>query len=665
MNQKQEKKIDDITLQQLRSMAEDGVGESLAASLNLDQEDLIIWPLEQVQRNFKEFMRATSSIEIEQDNAKERIEFPADMEWPTEDDLEQMFQKSMSKIQGRQNKKKWKDNEKQFLTWIIIKYCLWKNKFCKELNDLDWRYIAQLIVGRNATQCKYKWLARSKFKLVQVPWSKEEDEALASIYMEYQKQGKHSKWSEIAKEIALRCKTQIVRQGKQCRERWINKLDPQISKGPWTKEEELTLLQLILKKGKKWSEISKIMKNTRTENSLKNRYHTIMKKERNKQPEVKEEIQQEIVDLLQQHNHNYQADNLVHLYEDIDPKELKIILQVIDRLSESTGKQIRVSTLITDQQMQQEQLYEKQQKVKQESQIDQIQQKNEEANNKQRFLDTMEKIKIDLDQQIKKLVNKQELDQNCTINLLKQILKPQENETSQLQFDQYYDQMILNFQANQVEFEVEAITNLTAQDVEDCQFGIVDFEQSNIFMIPQQYLQEVINKVHGSSTQAQVQQQQFQHQQQQQQQLLQQSQQQQQQQQQQLQQQQQQQQQLQQSQIQQQQQQQQRLTISSSLRQSIPQSQQAQPLQTSQLFLGDQFNLVNSQYDFENQQQYQQQIPVQILYPQIIYQPIGQSINLSQGLQQNYWLQQSYYQPQYYMKAQDQQFNKTNIEEPK
>lgn len=86
----------------------------------------------------------------------------------------------------------------------------------------------------------------------------------------------------MAKEIALRCKTSIVRQGKQCRERWINKLDPHISRGPWNKEEELKILKLIILKGKKWSEISKMLGNTRTENSLKNRYHTLMKKEKNK-----------------------------------------------------------------------------------------------------------------------------------------------------------------------------------------------------------------------------------------------------------------------------------------------------------------------------------------------------------------------------------------------
>lgn len=53
-------------------------------------------------------------------------------------------------------------------------------------------------------------------------------------------------------------------------------------RGPWNRPEELTLLKLILLKGKKWSEISKIMKNSRTENSLKNRYHTLIKKEKNK-----------------------------------------------------------------------------------------------------------------------------------------------------------------------------------------------------------------------------------------------------------------------------------------------------------------------------------------------------------------------------------------------
>lgn len=76
------------------------------------------------------------------------------------------------------------------------------------------------------------------------------------------------------------------------------------------------------------------MRNTRTENSLKNRYHTIMKKEKNKQTEFQNVEQEEIIELLQKHNQSIQADNLVHLYEDIDPKELKIILLVIDKLSE-------------------------------------------------------------------------------------------------------------------------------------------------------------------------------------------------------------------------------------------------------------------------------------------------------------------------------------------
>lgn len=46
--------------------------------------------------------------------------------------------------------------------------------------------------------------------------------------------------------------------------------------------------------GKKWSEISKMMKNSRTENALKNRYHTLIKKEKNKGEKIEELSQSSI-----------------------------------------------------------------------------------------------------------------------------------------------------------------------------------------------------------------------------------------------------------------------------------------------------------------------------------------------------------------------------------
>lgn len=51
-------------------------------------------------------------------------------------------------------------------------------------------------------------------------------------------------------------------------------------RGPWKNEEELRMLKLVLSKGKKWSEISKNMKSSRTENAVKNRYNSLIKKEK-------------------------------------------------------------------------------------------------------------------------------------------------------------------------------------------------------------------------------------------------------------------------------------------------------------------------------------------------------------------------------------------------
>jgi len=51
-------------------------------------------------------------------------------------------------------------------------------------------------------------------------------------------------------------------------------------RGAWSDEEELGMLQLVLAKGKRWSEISKSMKSSRTENAVKNRFNSIVKKDK-------------------------------------------------------------------------------------------------------------------------------------------------------------------------------------------------------------------------------------------------------------------------------------------------------------------------------------------------------------------------------------------------
>lgn len=47
------------------------------------------------------------------------------------------------------------------------------------------------------------------------------------------------------------------RVGKQCRERYLNHLDPSLRHGPWTDEEEQLLLSLHARLNNQWAEIAR------------------------------------------------------------------------------------------------------------------------------------------------------------------------------------------------------------------------------------------------------------------------------------------------------------------------------------------------------------------------------------------------------------------------
>ena len=78
------------------------------------------------------------------------------------------------------------------------------------------------------------------------------------------------KWSLVAKAVP-------GRSGKQCRERYLNHLTPNIKLKNWSPVEDAIIFRLYATDGSKWSMMSKLIRG-RTDNGIKNRYHHLKRR---------------------------------------------------------------------------------------------------------------------------------------------------------------------------------------------------------------------------------------------------------------------------------------------------------------------------------------------------------------------------------------------------
>ncbi|OMJ75736.1 hypothetical protein SteCoe_25074 [Stentor coeruleus] len=103
-------------------------------------------------------------------------------------------------------------------------------------------------------------------------WTALEDSSLIKLMQT----SSQKNWNQISKLLSQKIKNSH-KSGKQCRERWVNYLNPKLQHKAWKKSEEKRLVELFKVLGKKWTKISSYF-DGRSSNSVKNHFYALIRK---------------------------------------------------------------------------------------------------------------------------------------------------------------------------------------------------------------------------------------------------------------------------------------------------------------------------------------------------------------------------------------------------
>lgn len=190
----------------------------------------------------------------------------------------------------------------------------------------SWEIIAKEFDStKSAAACLSRWHSINKPSVVKGPWNVEEDKKL----IDWIKTNGASNWTNCSEFIT-------GRSGKQCRERWLNALNPLLKKGSWEPEEDYIIFKLFKKLGSKWSIISNYISG-RTENSIKNRFYSTLRRIAAESKTISKKTQLQI-DQNDQSKMKLSLDTLMEYFGDAYNEKTKYIDSLVSDLKLSENE---------------------------------------------------------------------------------------------------------------------------------------------------------------------------------------------------------------------------------------------------------------------------------------------------------------------------------------